>query len=116
MRKIAALCLALTIIFVINNIYSWGDVGHKTIAYIAEKNLSKNTLNKIQSLISNEDDFVSTWTDDIKRPRPETQPWHYIDMPIREKVQTTDISKYFNGDSNLVSQLHIKINEFKGNT
>lgn len=114
-KFVASLCLALAIVFIANNIYSWGDVGHKTIAYIAEINLSKKTLRKIHALFSHEDDFisVSTWADDIKKARSETQPWHYIDIPIRENIKITDLPNYYNGDSNLISQLNKKINDLK---
>src|SRR5271157_4848223 len=117
LKKIVSLFFIVSIVFITNNGYSWGDVGHKTIAYIAEKNLSIKTLKKINSFLSKEGNIisVSTWADKIKESRPFTKPWHYIDLPIRKNINKSDIPKYVNGDSNIISQINLKITDLKDN-
>ena len=62
----------------------WGREGHHLAARIAEAELTPAARSRVaeilgpgQSLVS-----VSGWADEVRRTRPETVPWHYIDIPI----------------------------------
>jgi hypothetical protein len=62
----------------------WGDVGHRTVAYVAEHYLTKHGTDFLNHLLPHNDKFdisdAATWADEIKRHRPKTKPWHYVGM------------------------------------
>jgi hypothetical protein len=87
----------------------WGCDGHQIIALVAEKHLNpraKSTAFQILALgpIDSElsrycnaaglDAFAdsSTWADDERTVRPETAPWHFIDIP--RGAPKSDIAQY----------------------
>jgi len=58
----------------------WGTLGHRTVAYIAQKNLSPGAASFVDDLLGGEDiSDAALWADKIKRQQPKTAPWHYID-------------------------------------
>ncbi len=76
---------------------AWIDTGHMLIAAIAEKNLNPKVKAECDRLLKigsdkRNSDFVTTspWADDIRRERPETGPWHYIDFHFRTDGKSTD--------------------------
>ena len=98
--------------------FPWGKVGHQTIGYIAQANLSLATMEKLKPLLQGETlADISTWADDIKRQNRSTGAWHYIDLPIRENITERDIprfySKHGHAEGNLVSQVKKEISELK---
>ncbi|MFA6446606.1 MAG: S1/P1 nuclease, partial [Candidatus Paceibacterota bacterium] len=102
--------LTLAVLLYAGSAFPWGKVGHETVAYIAEKNLSSSTMNKIKPLLSGESlENISTWADDYKRGHRNTAPWHYINLPVRENVTVNDLSRYYSSnprhsDDNLIVQ------------
>jgi hypothetical protein len=63
----------------------WGDVGHRTIGYVAEKCLSSNAHQYLTSILANDQGYdfsdAAIWADTIKRgahPREYTKIWHYM--------------------------------------
>jgi hypothetical protein len=53
------------------------------IATVAENHLDQTTRVMIQSLIGNNHLYsVASWADDIRRDRPETKAWHYVNIPM----------------------------------
>ncbi len=69
---------------------AWIDTGHMLIATIAERGLKPKALAEAERLLKiggdvKNADFVTTspWADDVRRQRPETGPWHYIDYHFR---------------------------------
>jgi hypothetical protein len=83
--------------------WAWGCEGHQIVALIAERNLTPHTLAMVKQVLSDgpidpslsryckdggtgpaADAMAdaSTWADDIRSARPETAPWHYIDIPL----------------------------------
>ena len=60
---------------------AWGHEGHRIIADIAWDHLSDATLEKLEPFLGDNDlASISTWADDIRHGRPETAPWHYVDI------------------------------------
>jgi hypothetical protein len=59
-----------------------GHKGHRIIADIVEDQLTSETRKALRKLMGS-DDIVpyATWADDIRHERPETAPWHYVDIP-----------------------------------
>jgi hypothetical protein len=78
--------------------FAWGCKGHQIVALIAENHLNPNTRVIVKEILdaapidstlnrycgeSGLDAFAdsSTWADDERSIRPETAPWHYLDIP-----------------------------------
>lgn len=82
------------LIFPFGNLWAWGHVGHQTVAYIAEYRLTPNTQKAVAEILGPEEDLasVSTWADAIVRMRPETAPWHFFNLDVRQDQSEYDIS------------------------
>jgi hypothetical protein len=65
----------------------WGRIGHRVSARLTETLLTPATKAAIRDLLAPGESLadVSTWPDEIRRDRPETGPWHYVNVPITEK-------------------------------
>jgi hypothetical protein len=64
-------------------LFGWGHEGHQIIATVAENHLDQTTLVMIQSLLGNNHLYsVASWADDVRRERPDTKGWHYVDIPL----------------------------------
>src|SRR6266851_8463842 len=78
---------------------AWGCEGHQAVALLAEKHLTPHALAMAKQILAEGpidpslsryckeggiDPMAdaSTWPDDIRSLRPETAPWHYIDIPL----------------------------------
>ncbi|KAJ6029542.1 uncharacterized protein N7446_011107 [Penicillium canescens] len=63
--------------------WGWGDLGHRTVAYLTEKYLDKHGAQLVEDLITPDKDFdisdAAVWPDKQKFRSPFTRPWHYID-------------------------------------
>jgi hypothetical protein len=91
--------LAASIFFLSpSSAWAWGCEGHQIVALLAERNLSPRALAMVKQILRDgpidptlsryckeggTDPMAdaSTWPDDIRTQRPETAPWHYIDIP-----------------------------------
>ncbi len=61
--------------------WAWGSEGHRIIADIAWDQLNEATLEKLRQFLGDNDlASISTWADDVRSGRPETAPWHYVDI------------------------------------
>jgi hypothetical protein len=86
---------------------AWGCEGHQVVALLAEKHLTPRALAMAKKILADSpiDATLSryckeggidpladaaTWPDDMRGRRPETAPWHYVDIPLgtkRRKVE-----------------------------
>ena len=80
-RAGAALVICL---LVASNGFGWGPKGHQVVATIAESHLTAKGSREVQAILGRGESLatVSTWADDVRLARPETAPWHYIDIPL----------------------------------
>jgi S1/P1 Nuclease len=64
--------------------FAWGPEGHSLVARIAEANLTAEARAQIAALLGPGETLhgLASWADEVRRSRPETEPWHYIDIPI----------------------------------
>jgi len=99
--------------------FTWGAVGHRTIAYIAEDYLTAKTKQKINAILVKNGDsnlaYISTWADDV-RNQPEysdTGFWHFINLPIRKDITKNNVMRYCYYNNCIVSQINKEINELK---
>ena len=78
---------------------AWGCKGHQAVALLAEKHLTPHALATVKKILADSpidpslsryckqggtDPMAdaSTWPDDVRSQRPETPPWHYVDIPL----------------------------------
>jgi hypothetical protein len=81
-----------------SSVWAWGCEGHQVVALLAERNLTPHALAMVKQILRDgpidpslsryckeggTDPMAdaSTWPDDIRTLRPETAPWHYVDIP-----------------------------------
>lgn len=88
-------------------LWAWGAVGHKTIAYIAQDRLTPAAWRGIHELLGPDQNLVSvcTWADTIAHIRPETAPWHYIQVYVREEQNRYDLSDVCRDHQCVVDQI-----------
>ena len=111
---------------------AWGPVGHETVAYIAQDNLTPAAKEKIAAILDQgadsstesaqatpvfrlgaslqPDDLasISNWADKVRMfGRPETAPWHFIDLPIRKALTLKDEQDYCPNNDCVLNQLQI---------
>jgi S1/P1 Nuclease len=66
--------------------FAWGSEGHHIAAEIAEQFLEPSTARQVRDLLAIDNETTlaqaSTWADEIRPQRPQTAPWHYVNIPI----------------------------------
>ena len=99
--------VALTIVCAASQAGAWGDEGHQIVALIAQPFLTPAAAHQVSALLANDPDVTmpeaSTWADRIKLQRPETRPWHFIDIPLQ--VQRLDMTRDCAGNTCVIAQL-----------
>ncbi len=70
--------------------YAWSDSGHGAIAKIAYRHLTPAAKKKFDELLKfgveakfQNGPMAAVWADDVRSARPETGPWHYINIHFR---------------------------------
>ena len=62
--------------------FAWGPEGHRVVADVARDHLTRAARRALRQILDTDDlASVSTWADDIRRGRPETAGWHFVDIP-----------------------------------
>src|SRR5689334_1699600 len=68
---------------------AWGPEGHAMIAEIAEIRLANSpALDQVKQILAADDskakhlDQIASWADAVRPARPETQDWHFVDIPL----------------------------------
>lgn len=124
--------LLMALILVIsapNPSLAWGELGHRTVAEIATRYLSVQTAAEIRQLLGDGAHAmaeVSVWADTIIGDRPETSPWHVVQIPrdgsqyLRERDCQNDdcivgkIPEFVRllGDRTVATQLRVEALQF----
>lgn len=106
---IIACILLFAVLSVPATAHAWGCEGHQVVALLAEKHLSPHALATAKKTLADApidptlsryckeggiDPLAdaSTWPDDVRSLRPETSPWHYIDIPRGTTIR--DVEKF----------------------
>jgi len=65
-------------------LFAWGPEGHALVARIAEAQLTPAAHARVIEILGPNATMasVSSWADDVRRSRRETEHWHFIDIPI----------------------------------
>jgi len=85
-RKLQTLLLGIVLTGITQSAMAWGLTGHRIIAEIAQRHLSKKAAKNLQKLIGKAPlAFWANWPDYIKSDTTDkwkqTGPWHYVDLP-----------------------------------
>ena len=66
--------------------FAWGPGGHEIAAAIAADNLTASARAKVGAILGGDARALmildSSWADDVRSDRPETGPWHYVNIPL----------------------------------
>jgi hypothetical protein len=104
-RTLLAVVLFLSL--AVDRAGAWGWEGHIIVGRIAEQHLTDKAKAGIIQLLGPdrkiEDTSVATWPDNIRRDRPETGPWHYVDIPF--EASSYDASRDCQTGQCVVAQL-----------
>jgi hypothetical protein len=76
-----------------DDLFFWGQNGHRATGKIAEQHLTKRAKRKIDKILKGQSlAFVSTFADEIKSDRAYRafSPWHYVNMKLDETYATAD--------------------------
>jgi hypothetical protein len=81
---------------------AWGCTGHEVIALIALKNLQPAAATQVESILATQPRdysgrycsdlsldpiaYYATWADDYRTGHPETAPWHFWDIPLKQNT------------------------------
>lgn len=86
---------------------AWGPTGHEVVAYIAEDNLTPAARAAVAGILPAGEDLadVANWADEIREERKSTAPWHFIDLPDRQKISETDENNFCPGSGCVVDQI-----------
>lgn len=88
------LLLIFAAIFILSSdLYAWGQIGHRVVGEIAEKNLKPQVYNHVKAIL-NEQPMAdaAVWADDIRSdPQYEfVSPWHYVEIPLGKKYNSAE--------------------------
>ena len=92
--KLSFIKIQLFLLLMPGSLFAWGLVGHETIAYIAKARLSPQAKERVAAILGPGQDMasVSGWADLIVMTRPETAPWHYFNLDVRQTQTPYEIA------------------------
>ena len=60
----------------------WGYKGHMVVGFIADEHLTPEARQEMASFCrAPSTAYLANWADAIREDRPETAPWHYVNLP-----------------------------------
>jgi hypothetical protein len=64
--------------------FAWGPEGHRLVAGMAQQMLTPEAAARVQAALAPGETIASlaSWADEVRKSRPETETWHFIDIPI----------------------------------
>jgi hypothetical protein len=100
----AAMAGLLAFLVFMPSAWSWGPIGHRVAARMAQDNLTPAALAAIHNLLGPETNLVdiATWADE-QTEVANASSWHYINIPITESSYN---KKYCQPDGCVVSKIH----------
>jgi nuclease S1 len=79
--RLRAAILLFLLLFPNFEAWAWGNEGHRIIADIASDYLDASAQARLRPFLGDYNlASISVWPDDIRKQRPETGPWHYVDI------------------------------------
>ena len=84
--KIRFFTTAVVIAGVAHQAAAWGSLGHQTVAYLAFKFLSSNTVQYLENILANDRGYdigdAASWADNVRNARPYSKPWHFLGQQL----------------------------------
>src|SRR6202012_2565508 len=81
MRFLLAAVLCSLLLLPTSSAWAWGNEGHRVIADIAWSHLDPAVQARLRPFLGeNNLASLSVWPDDIRKDRPKTSAWHYVDI------------------------------------
>jgi hypothetical protein len=64
--------------------FGWGPEGHRLVARIAWEQLTPEARERVSAILAPGETLASiaSWPDEVRRSRPKTEPWHYVNIPV----------------------------------
>lgn len=64
--------------------FAWGPEGHRLVARMAQEMLTPDAAARLQVTLQPGESIASlaSWADQVRNTRKETEPWHFIDIPV----------------------------------
>jgi hypothetical protein len=88
-KRVIGLVTALGAVIAPSAGLAWGNEGHHIIALIAADRLTPEARAEVAELLGGDArsamENASTWADYIRLTRPETAPWHYVNIEINRR-------------------------------
>ena len=82
----AAIVAFAVLAFAPSGVLGWGSEGHQVIALIAADRVTPPALAEVGDLLGSDPvrgmEEASTWADYIRLSRPDTAPWHYVNIEV----------------------------------
>ena len=70
----------------------WGRIGHRAMARLAASQLTPTARAEVRRLLgSTTMAEASTWADEVREARPETSPWHYVNIPVTDSQYRPEV-------------------------
>lgn len=111
---IALLCWCL----IPSSAFAWGEKGHRIVALVALEHLSPAARKGVAALLSADPDGrvrtlddAAVWPDWIKQERPETKPWHFVDIEYSKNSYSRAVDCPGNDQSDCII---VRIDRFLG--
>lgn len=81
---VLAMCLA-HLALIHSAAQAWGKKAHRLVAGVAESLLDDHTRRAIRDLVGPGGLVaVANWADEVRDARPDTAPWHYVNIPLSD--------------------------------
>ena len=92
--KKAITSLSIAYLLMCQAAFGWWAEGHRIVAAIAERRLNPKAKAAVAAILPEGQSLesIASWADEIRKERPETGSWHYIDIPTT--ATRGDWSKY----------------------
>lgn len=90
-RTLVAFASVCLFVVVPSTSYAWGEKGHRIVALVAAAHLTPAATTGVAGLLALDTDprvhtldDAAVWPDLIKNGRPDTKPWHFIDIQVAD--------------------------------
>lgn len=116
MKSIFKVTMLTFAILFSSNIWAWGTTGHRVVAEIAEKNLSRKAKREIKKIIGNQKlAYWANWPDFIKSDTSWifADSWHYVNIPGDLSYDAFLTELDHSSEDNLYKRTLILIEELK---
>lgn len=70
---------------------AFGEEGHAIVAEIAQRRLDPGPRAAVDTLLGGSMSAVASWPDGVRKDRPETSNWHFVDIKIKDATYSKEL-------------------------